>query len=90
MLKEIRSSVHGYDVPLVVIETGGAAVTNPVNGAVPAPRADLVESERNNLFHSGTLTRFCQTLNVVVEAPGTLYGEPVNPHAGNEVSITDK
>lgn len=74
---EIRSHVHGYDVPLVLIETGGAAVTAPLNGAVPSARPDLVQSARNNLFHSGTLGEFCQTLSAVIEAPGTLYGQPV-------------
>ena len=31
---EIRKNVHGYDVPLPVLETGGAAQTAPVNGRV--------------------------------------------------------
>ena len=32
---EIRKTVHGYDVPLPVLATGGAAQTMPVNGRVP-------------------------------------------------------
>jgi hypothetical protein len=40
-----------------------------------------VKSARNNLFHSGTLGRYCQTLNAVMEAPGTLYGAPVGEPA---------
>jgi predicted molibdopterin-dependent oxidoreductase YjgC len=75
VFNEIRTTVHGYDVPTVIIETGGAAVTAPVNGNVQATRADLVESAKNNLFHSGTLGRFCKTLNAVAESPGTLYGQ---------------
>jgi hypothetical protein len=29
---EIRKLVPGYDVALPIVETGGAAPTNPVNG----------------------------------------------------------
>ena len=32
---EIRKNVHGYDVPLPVLATGGAAQTMPVNGRIP-------------------------------------------------------
>jgi NADH-quinone oxidoreductase subunit G len=81
VLNEIRKQVHGYDVPMMILETGGAAVTSPVNGNVPSSRPDLVFSAKNNLFHSGTLGRFCRTLNVVMEAPGTLYGKPVGEKA---------
>src|SRR6185312_12471158 len=65
VFREIQSQVHGYDVPAVIVETGGAAVTTPINGAVPSSRADLVQSARNNLFHQGTLGLYCKTLNVV-------------------------
>ncbi len=77
VFNEIRKQVHGYDVPMMILETGGAAITSPVNGNVRSSRPDLVFSAQNNLFHSGTLGRFCKTLNVVMEAPGTLYGQPV-------------
>jgi NADH-quinone oxidoreductase subunit G len=90
VFREIQSQVHGYDVPAVIVETGGAAVTTPVNGAVPSSRPDLVQSARNNLFHSGTLGRFCKTLNVVMEAPGTLYGQPVGAPSQEETITTDK
>jgi NADH-quinone oxidoreductase subunit G len=76
VFSEIRAQVHGYDVPLVIIETGGAAVTAPLNGHIQSSRPDLVLSSRNNLFHSGTLGRYCKTLNVVLESPGSLYGHP--------------
>jgi NADH-quinone oxidoreductase subunit G len=81
VLKEIRAEVHGYDVPLVVIETGGAAPTSPLNGAVPVSRPDLVQSARNNLFHSGTLGRYCKTLDSVLESPGTIFGQPLEEGA---------
>jgi NADH-quinone oxidoreductase subunit G len=77
VFNEIRTQVHGYDVPAVVLETGGASPTMPLNGAVSSARPDLVQSARNNLFHSGTLGRYCKTLESVMEAPGTLYGQPV-------------
>ena len=32
---EIRKTVRGYDVPMPVIATGGAAQTMPVNGRIP-------------------------------------------------------
>jgi NADH-quinone oxidoreductase subunit G len=35
---EIRRTVHGYDIPLPAIDTGGAAPTMPVNGRVPVPQ----------------------------------------------------
>jgi NADH-quinone oxidoreductase subunit G len=78
VFQEIRNTVHGYDVPLIIIESGGAAVTMPVNGSVQsAVKPDLVWSTHNNLFHSGTLTRYCEMLNSVVESPGSLYGQPL-------------
>ena len=78
VLNEIRTEVRTYQFPLIVVESGGAAATSPVEGPASSTRPDLVWSARNNLFHSGTLGRYCSTLKAVVEAPGTLYGEPVN------------
>jgi NADH-quinone oxidoreductase subunit G len=69
VFEEIRRSVHGYDVPLPVIVTGGAAQTMPVNGPVPLEnRPDLVRSDHNGLFSSGTLGRYSKVLNSVVES----------------------
>ena len=48
--------------------TGGAAQTVPVNGRVPvASRPDLVRSNRDTLFTSGTLGRYSHKLNSVIE-----------------------
>ena len=78
----IRQAVHGYNVPLAVIETGGAAPTAPLNGAVPfRPAPELVRSANNTLFTSGTLGRFSNMLNSVIESPGELYHEPIK-HTG--------
>ena len=71
---EIRSSVRGYNVPLPVIVTGGAAQTTPVNGRVPvSARPDLIQSARDTLYTSGSLGRYCKTLSTVIEAPGALF-----------------
>jgi hypothetical protein len=69
VFEEIRKNVHGYDIPMPVIATGGAAQTTPVNGRVPVEdRPDLVYSDHNGLFSSGTLGRYSKVLNSVVES----------------------
>ena len=66
---EIRATVLGYDVPMPVIATGGAAQTSPLNGRIPVEnRPDLVHSDHNGLFASGTLGRYSKVLNSVVES----------------------
>ena len=55
--------------PLPVIATGGAAQTMPVNGRIPVEAGpDLVHSDHNGLFASGTLGRYSKVLNSVVES----------------------
>ena len=71
---EIRQSVRGYNVPLPVIATGGAAQTMPVNGRIPVDAVSgLVQSARDTLFTSGSLGKYSKMLNSVAEAPGELY-----------------
>jgi NADH-quinone oxidoreductase subunit G len=71
---EIRTSVHGYNIPLPIVASGGAAQTTPVNGRVAAgSRPDLIQSSRDTLFTSGSLGRYSKTLRSVLEAPGGLY-----------------
>jgi len=66
---EIRKSVRGYEIPMPVISTGGAAQTTPLNGRIPVEsRPDLVHSDHNGLFASGTLGRYSKVLNSVVES----------------------
>jgi len=68
VFEEIRKSVRGYDVPLPVIATGGAAQTAAVNGRIPVEnRPELVRSDHNGLFSSGTLGRYSKVLHAVVE-----------------------
>lgn len=69
IFEEIRKSVRGYQVPLPVVVTGGAAQTMPLNGRIPVEnRADLVHSDHNGLFDSGTLGRYSKVLHSVVES----------------------
>jgi NADH-quinone oxidoreductase subunit G len=77
VFQEIRRSVPGYEVPLAVIETGGAISTGPFNGYVQIEsQADVIHSAHNTLFTSGTLGRFSKMLNSVIESPGALYHDP--------------
>jgi NADH-quinone oxidoreductase subunit G len=65
---EIRRTVRGYELSMPVLATGGAAQTVPVNGRIPVElRPDLVQSDHNGLFTSGTLGRYSKVLNSVVE-----------------------
>ena len=58
----------------VLLNTGGAAPTMPVNGPVKVDvRPDQIRSANDTLFTSGTLTRYSQSLNMVEERPGKLY-----------------
>lgn len=76
VFEEIRNQVRGYNIPLPVVRTGGAAQTAPVNGHVPATsRPELIQSARDTLFTSGSLGRYSKALASVVEAPGELYSE---------------
>ncbi len=68
---EIRKNVRGYNVPLPVLEMGGAAQTAAVNGRVPLDgRPELIRSAHDNLFTSGTLGRYSKILNSVMESHG--------------------
>lgn len=74
VFEEIRRTVHGYNVALPVIATGGAAPTSPVNGGVPVPvDPALIRPSGDTLFTSGTLGRYSRMLNRVMEAPGQLF-----------------
>ena len=70
---EIHRTVHGYDVSLPIVDTGGAAPTLPLNGRVPALPGSI-QSAGDTLFTSGSLTRYSKILNAVIESPGGLYG----------------
>ena len=74
VFNEIRATVHGYNIPLPIVASGGAAQTTPVNGRVPSgSRPDLIQSSHDTLFTSGSLGRYSKTLSSVLEAPGGLY-----------------
>ncbi len=74
VFEEIRKTVHGYDVPMPVVATGGAAPTMPLNGRVAALPGSI-SSAGDTLFTSGTLGRYSKVLNSVMESPGALYEE---------------
>jgi NADH-quinone oxidoreductase subunit G len=73
VFEEIRRSVGGYNLPLPVIATGGAAQAVPVNGGVPFSAEAAIQSAGDTLFTSGSLGRYSKILNTVLEAPGELY-----------------
>ncbi len=76
---EIRKTVRGYNIPLPIIATGGAAQTSPVNGRVPLEsRPELIQSARDTLFTSGSLGRYSKMLNSVMERQAGLYESGVN------------
>jgi NADH-quinone oxidoreductase subunit G len=69
---EIRHSVRGYGIPMQAIAAGGAAQAVPLNERIAGDtgaelRPDLVHSDHNGLFASGTLGRYSKVLNSVVE-----------------------
>jgi NADH-quinone oxidoreductase subunit G len=74
VLEEIRKTVHGYDVPLPILATGGAAPTMPLNGRV-SDLPGAIASAGDTLFTSGTLGRYSKLLSAVMEAPGALYAK---------------
>jgi NADH-quinone oxidoreductase subunit G len=74
VFEEIRTSVAGYNVPLPVLATGGAAQAAPQTGRLSVPwRPELIRSARDTLFTSGSLGRYSRSLNTVIESPGELY-----------------
>ena len=88
VFQQIRKSVRGYDVPLAVVETGGAAATAPLNGRVDSEsHPELIRSARNTLFTSGTLGRYSKMLNALIEAPGELYDDPRKEPTVREGSV---
>ncbi len=93
VFREIRKTVRGYEIPIAVIETGGAARTAPLNGRPLdgridfAPQPELISSAHNTLFTSGTLGRFSKMLNSVIESPGELYRDPRKEPIVHEGSV---
>ncbi len=97
VFQEIRRSVPGYNVPLAVIETGGAVLTPSLNGHVQfesqdgyvqiESQPDVIHSARNTLFTSGTLGRYSKMLNSVIESPGALYRDPHKKPVAREGSV---
>lgn len=73
---QVLETVPGYNVPLPVIATGGAAQTASPSGPVPAEsNPALIRSAEDTLFTSGTLGKYSNKLSSLMEAPGKLYEE---------------
>jgi NADH-quinone oxidoreductase subunit G len=77
LFQEIQRLVRGYTLPLAAIETGSAAATVPPNGNISFNlQPDLIRPAQNTLFTSGTLGKYSNMLNAVMESPGALYRDP--------------
>ena len=72
VFEEIRKTVSGYDLELTGLLTGGAEPAQTVvrrNGSAPYDvPVGLIRSAQDTLFTSGTLGRFCTTIESVPEA----------------------
>jgi NADH-quinone oxidoreductase subunit G len=64
VFEEIRKSVHGYDIPPVLLS---AVQTEPVNGRVAVTTTGPIRSSHDTLFTSGTLGRYSKVLHQVME-----------------------
>jgi len=72
VFEQIRNHVRGYQISAAAMATGDAAQTMPLNGRIPVEsRPDLVQSDHNGLFASGTLGRYSKVLNSVIESRTT-------------------
>ncbi|MGE5487140.1 MAG: NADH-quinone oxidoreductase subunit NuoG [bacterium] len=70
---EIHSSVPGYAVPAHELAAGTALTRPPAERTGVEPRPELIESAGDTLFTSGTLGRYSNTLNAVLERTRGLY-----------------
>ena len=72
VFEEIRKAVPSYNVPLAGLLTGGAEATHAQfarNGHAPYDvPVGLIRSANDNLFTSGTLTRWCTMMESLPEA----------------------
>ncbi len=65
---EISRTIRGYDISWSAIAAGAAAQAVPLDGAAPfAAHPELVHSDHNGLFASGTLGRYSRVLETVLE-----------------------
>jgi NADH-quinone oxidoreductase subunit G len=89
VFQEIKRLVLGYDLPLASIETGGVATTTPATGELTyRAQPELVRSAGNTLFTSGTMSKYSDMLNSVMESPGALYHDPNKTQERAPLEIT--
>jgi len=68
VFEEIRKHVRGYQISSAQVAVS-AVQSMPLNGRIPVEsRPDLVRSDHNGLFASGTLGRYSKVLNSVIES----------------------
>ena len=88
VFQEISKTVHGYNVPFAILQTGSPAQSTPLNGGFAfQSNPDLIRSAGNTLYTSGTLGRFSEMLNSVMEGPGELYRDPMRDTGIREGSV---
>jgi NADH-quinone oxidoreductase subunit G len=85
---EISTHVRGYNVSFPILQTGTPLPTMPVNGPIEfRSDPDVIRSANNTLFTSGTLGRYSEKLNSVLESPGQLYHDPHKDTGVREGSV---
>lgn len=78
VMAELMRTVPGYNIPLPVVVTGGAARTLPPEHRIPVESdPSLIRSAEDTLYTSGTLGKYSEKLNSLMEGPGKLYEERV-------------
>ncbi len=88
VFREISRSVRGYNVPFMILQTGSPMLTTPLNGHIDfQANPDLIRSAKNTLYTSGTLGRYSNMLNSVLESPGELYRDPLKETGIREGSV---
>lgn len=76
VLAELMRTVPGYNISLPVITAGGAAQTLPPEHRIPVESdPSLIRSVGDTLYTSGTLGKYSNKLNSLMEGPGKLYEE---------------
>ena len=88
VLREITTTVRGYNVSVPALQTGSPVLTMPLNGRVEFTSSpELIRSAENTLFTSGTMGRFSPMLNSVLESPGELYHDALRNTGIREGSV---
>ena len=71
---EIRKTVHGYDVPLPVVDTGGAAPDHACCTVAFRLFRARFNPRATPCLRRARCRRYSKILNAVIESPGGLIG----------------